>query len=136
MEVVTAVAENELSAFSSSQSLSKSPLNEIALKKPPNGSVASNGCGFQQVYKDSPTLACSNETSFTPVPGANGTAGSDVTSTTPTPTNCSTFDIMPYSRTLAYRTTGRQRKPGSFNFKEENIKAYTDANGIVYKVSG
>jgi hypothetical protein len=49
-----------------------------------------------------------------------------------------------YAKTLSnYRTcntssrsNGRPRKPGStYNFKEENIQAYTDANGIVYKVS-
>ena len=32
---------------------------------------------------------------------------------------------------------GRPRKPGSnYVFKEENIQSYTDANGVVYKVSG
>ena len=30
--------------------------------------------------------------------------------------------------------TGRwPRKPGTYNFKEENLKSYTDANGVVYK---
>ena len=54
--------------------------------------------------------------------------------------------IAPYAnhhRALSYtRTTnggggsGRwPRKPGTYNFKEENIKSHTDANGVVYKVA-
>ena len=37
-----------------------------------------------------------------------------------------------------FRTSnGRPRKPGSnYVFKEENIQSYTDANGVVYKVTG
>lgn len=81
----------------------------------------------------------SNNNNSNNINNSNSNSGNISASNTPTPTpinNGSTFDILPYSRTLAYRTTGRPRKSGSFNFKEENIQSYTDSNGIVYRVSG
>jgi hypothetical protein len=54
--------------------------------------------------------------------------------------NTTTLHHNGLTQTLTYRATqnGRFRKPGRFNmtFKEENIKSYTDANGVCYKISG
>jgi arginine-glutamic acid dipeptide repeat-containing protein len=83
----------------------------------------------------SPVPTCSDSTH--PLNSTINNKPNESETTTSTSNSVNNDSGVSYARTLNYRSTyrpyGRPRKTG-YTFKEENIKLYTDTNGVAYRV--